>query len=857
LGLIGVVFLLKKYFAFFLIILFFSSFSFAVLDKGEMQIYAVTTKGEGLVATLTLEIEPGSGKIWSAVTPLVGTSTQSAERTAVKVAEQFYPASNNYDYKFTISSIASVVEGPSAGAAMTLLTTSMLLDKPLSTEVSITGTINDDGSIGPVGGVFEKVKEASSTGVKLFMIPSGEAIQTVRVDKEVKSINLLEHGPSEWGVKVVEVETIEDAIKFAFTDLAEIDVNINSSNSIPEFVPEKIPLPAHLGSFKILTTNYIKETRQVTSEARMALASSLLEDSEVTSFLLEVLNDAEYTITRAELLNEQNYLYSAANFSFLARVNAIIVKEVSNNPSLLEADSTAFDVKLLELKQNLREFESDLNDEVPKEGIEWFASAQQRYTYAKNAVDSLVSGQTIVVDGTEDDKIMISLQKLQDYAFAVAWLDVSKDFYNLSQDSSGLVFHSNEFESLITPLIITVENKFAVVDENVTREDILRRIDSAKTEKEKNWFEASLFDIVSADSFLIAEIESSEKSPKELRELLVAKIASVEKKISDSNVVVGWAILYLDHAKYFLSSANYYDERELVLSSTSDLKSGIALVYLADKIFESSSSVIEFYSTQEVVSNVVPLIEKEKEEFIFGLTLEEVSLVSILLFLFCLMIILLLILFNIMRSKGNHFSILNQITHVKKEIKNIDMRLLRGKISENEYSSVKEKLLSKLSFLEAERREKASHIFAIDDYSSELKSYNSRIRGLRKHFKGKEISKDEFSSRLKDYLAHIEKSKSELEDEISNLAKQRHFLETIDLKSLGKKRMLPVLLGKEALTVKPNKKKMAVKRIVSARAVMPLGKPRKKPVKSKILSKTVKKPLKKKVSINKKTKKSL
>ncbi|HZX34190.1 MAG TPA: S16 family serine protease, partial [archaeon] len=164
----------KTFFALFLFLALVSSTALAVTEQGSMKIYAVTTEGQGLVATLSIEIEPGTGKIWSAVTPLVGTTTQNAERTAVNVAKKFSSEVSAHDYKFTISSNASIVEGPSAGAAMTLLLVSMLSDRQPPSNVSITGTINEDGSIGAVGGVFEKVREAGKTGVKLFLIPKGE-----------------------------------------------------------------------------------------------------------------------------------------------------------------------------------------------------------------------------------------------------------------------------------------------------------------------------------------------------------------------------------------------------------------------------------------------------------------------------------------------------------------------------------------------------------------------------------------------------------------------------------------------------------------------------------------------------------
>src|SRR3989344_9540455 len=107
-------------------VLVFSLSVFAVTEKDTMQIYAVTPSGEAVSATLTLELRPGSGKIWSDTDPLVGTSTQSAEKTAIRVAKNYSSETESYDYFFDIDSDASLVEGPSAGAAMALIAVSQL-----------------------------------------------------------------------------------------------------------------------------------------------------------------------------------------------------------------------------------------------------------------------------------------------------------------------------------------------------------------------------------------------------------------------------------------------------------------------------------------------------------------------------------------------------------------------------------------------------------------------------------------------------------------------------------------------------------------------------------------------------------
>lgn len=792
----------KKLLLFLILFPLLFSPAFAVIEKDSIFIYAVTTRGEGLVAELTLEIEPGEGKIWSAVSPLVGTSTQNAERTAVQVSREFFSNVNSYDFKFTISSVASVVEGPSAGAAMTLLTVSMLTDRHIPSTVSITGTINEDGSIGPVGGVFEKTKEASETGVELFLIPRGEAIQTVRLPEGVRSVNLLEYAPATWGLTVAEVSTIDDAISLAFSDIATIDVNTTAAGAIPDFVPEKISVPSHLGSFKLLVTNYLKETRQVAEEARTAMSSTLLEDAEVTSFLLSVLNDSEQTLSQAEILDEQNYLYSAANFGFLARVNAIIVREIANTPSILEKDSTAFDLRLLELQRELNTFENELSGNIPKEGAEWFGSAQQRFTYSRITVERLLSEQAVIIGGDEGDEVRLSLEKLQDYAFAVAWLDVSKAFYTLSLESSGLVGRSQDFENSMDSLIdeaTTGLNEIESQEEN-ERMDIRRRLESAIIEKEKNWLEASWFDAASAKALVEAEADIEGKDHGDLTKLLQAKILEVENKIADSNVNVGWAVLFLDHAKYFLASANYYNERDLTISSNNNLRSGLSLAYLSDELFDASVVVLATYAEAPIVEENGKMIQQKDPE-------NELFLIGALVFFLAFSFILLIVLISYISSSRHKFSLRKEIPRIQKLLKAADEKFYQGKIDATTHANLHDKYLGELSFLETERKEKASHVLAVDDYSAEISSHKERIHSLKRHFKEGVISKDEFLLRSRDYIGKISLMKKEMQEEMNAILKQKQHLKNLDLnKVVSKKSRLPVLVKKRALTVLPKKK---------------------------------------------------
>src|SRR3989304_5318984 len=54
--------------------------------------------------------------------------------------------------------VGGYIDGPSAGALMTVAVFSSLLGDEIKKDVAMTGTINPDGTIGPVGGIPQKIE---------------------------------------------------------------------------------------------------------------------------------------------------------------------------------------------------------------------------------------------------------------------------------------------------------------------------------------------------------------------------------------------------------------------------------------------------------------------------------------------------------------------------------------------------------------------------------------------------------------------------------------------------------------------------------------------------------------------------
>ena len=99
------------------------------------------------------------------------------------------------DYDIHVNIIGGgKIDGPSAGAAITVCIISSLLNKPIRQDIAVTGEISLSGIIKPVGGIFEKVYGARRKGIKLVILPidNEKQVPIDLVDIETKAISNIE-----------------------------------------------------------------------------------------------------------------------------------------------------------------------------------------------------------------------------------------------------------------------------------------------------------------------------------------------------------------------------------------------------------------------------------------------------------------------------------------------------------------------------------------------------------------------------------------------------------------------------------------------------------------------------------------
>jgi len=189
---------------------------------------AVSGAGGGVLGNLTVTVRyPGEGRVFISTSPASMVDTQGSARIAAYAASLLAGVDMlRYDFYYEVRSPSIIIGGPSAGAAMALATLDILTGTPCNRSVVITGMIQPDTSIGPVGGLKEKLEAAAEGGATVFIVPAGQEVYTyyvtkyqrvgpfIRAVKEPVQVNLTEYG-MELGVRVETAASLAEAYAIA------------------------------------------------------------------------------------------------------------------------------------------------------------------------------------------------------------------------------------------------------------------------------------------------------------------------------------------------------------------------------------------------------------------------------------------------------------------------------------------------------------------------------------------------------------------------------------------------------------------------------------------------------------------
>ncbi|GAB6944539.1 S16 family serine protease [Vulcanisaeta sp. JCM 14467] len=254
---------------------------------------AVSSNNSGAVINITITaMKPGTGYVYVASSPLPtaesGTflsSSQIAALVATYLANQPF---NEYNFLINVEPTTLEIGGPSASGYMTVAMWALITNHTLSPDVTMTGMILPDGSIGPVGGLPTKIKAAAQEGYEVVLIPYGQQIYQT---SSGQVIDLISYGKS-LGVDVIPVMDVRQAIYY-FTG-----VNM----SIPSIPAKALKTQVYVNVTKFL---WMRIYDRIVSTG--AINST---DPNVSRYVNEAINYAN-----------QGMYYTAASLGFQALIN--------------------------------------------------------------------------------------------------------------------------------------------------------------------------------------------------------------------------------------------------------------------------------------------------------------------------------------------------------------------------------------------------------------------------------------------------------------------------------------------------------------------------------------------------------
>jgi len=157
-------------------------------------------------ATITLDVEPFDSTIDGArpareVQIVLG--ARESDPTKGFLGVSTFTRDLSFKYPVQISIDSGRVGGPSAGLAFTLGILDVMTPGSLTggLKVSATGTMAIDGTVGPIGGIHQKVMASRRAGVDLMLVPASE------VDEARKYAGDLRIEPVESLIQALEVLT--------------------------------------------------------------------------------------------------------------------------------------------------------------------------------------------------------------------------------------------------------------------------------------------------------------------------------------------------------------------------------------------------------------------------------------------------------------------------------------------------------------------------------------------------------------------------------------------------------------------------------------------------------------------------
>ncbi len=482
-----------------LAILILVSFAAFAACEGTASHYlpAVVDSG-GVLVNVTLQLTPGTGDIFMSINPKIGLATQESVADAVDYAFNVTEADQGRcDVKikaYLPARVGGYLDGPSGGAAITLMGISAIENKPMRGDALITGTISPDGTIGPVGGLYEKAKIARENGLAYFITPMQTLYERI----------LLRLVQEEGGITVYEARNITQAAKFMI-----LGMNISGEKNPPmvEQVNDSLPKYSSDASFKPLADGM---TALFNSSAAR-IDPQLAKDEKLDAYFSQ-LNANERTLIG------KGYYFSAANDAFIAYLDSETIANVDS----LDVASRISSARtcLASLPQ----------PRLTTSNYEWAAGEELRRSWAEKKLEDLSS-----INYTLKEEKYLAYHEAM---YADGWCRIAKLIAD-NAPSGGAQFPESSLANLSAKYLAQAQEQAA----NSSSQDVVWHLENAEKLHSEGRYAGAIL-----DSVFSIEMSNASAAFSDNEEAALAQLRSLVQQKRDSL----WGDVYASHGAYLL-----------------------------------------------------------------------------------------------------------------------------------------------------------------------------------------------------------------------------------------------------------------------------------------------------------------
>jgi uncharacterized protein len=370
----------------------------------------------------------------------------------------------------------------------------------------MTGMINPDGSIGPIGGIIQKLDAAFAVGAKRFLIPQGQATYTEMVTETISNNGWIQTvtKPITRNVQDYAINRGYDVQVIEVSEISQVVENFTGNQFIFEEAEYVISTEEYITSMKPIANRLLNNATDFFENSNLNFEKSNIPNSFPNYYKNDVRQDLEKA---EELLQESEEWYNLGLYytSMSKSFQSLIYSRYVNYAiDFFEIEEEDYLEKLLTIAQSLYNNNSEIAENAKIEGfitLQSVGAAQERASEArielnnaKNQFENLRSYSDVL---SYLEKVAFVIERCNSVEW---WINIGLSFNdtsyikNTTVKNLALEYIQEAQQAVIYSSILLSEFGGGYTDSIIYLNQAEEQLETARDDFENNLVAAALFE---------------------------------------------------------------------------------------------------------------------------------------------------------------------------------------------------------------------------------------------------------------------------------------------------------------------------------------------------------------------------